>query len=64
MKLSELKEIIREEVSAALKAWRSKQKPGAIMKPSTFKAIAKKSGKEVAGAAYWKAAEAKYKASK
>jgi len=53
-----------EEVSAGLKAWRSKQKPGAIMDPATFKAIARKSGKEVAGAAYWKAAKAKYNASK
>lgn len=48
-------------------AWRSRQKTGAIMKPSTFETIKAKAGREgatdpeaVAGAAYWKTAEAKY----
>ena len=56
--------------SRALKEWRNKQKEGAIMKPSTFKEIeakAKASGasnpEKVAGAAYWKTADAKFKAS-
>lgn len=47
--------------------WRSKQKEGAIMKPSTFKSIEKKAAargardpKAVAGAAYWSTAESKY----
>ncbi len=53
--------------------WRRKQKPGAIMKPSTFDAIvaeAEKKGlskaraKKVAGKAYWGAAESKYKGKK
>ena len=51
-----------------LLAWRSRQKPGAIMKPSTFEAIKKKaaasgatSPEAVAGAAYWDTAEAKYR---
>lgn len=47
-------------------AWRSRQKPGAIMKPPTFAKIARsrkaRSGKKVAGAAYWRAAHSKYKA--
>jgi hypothetical protein len=54
-------------------AWRSRQKPGAIMKPSTFahiEATAKgKGGKElsperrekIAGAAYQRTLEAKYR---
>jgi len=49
-------------------AWRSRQKRGAIMKPSTFEEIEKKATaagatnpKAVAGAAYWKTAEAKFK---
>ena len=52
--------------SEGLKKWRKKQKPGAIMKPATFKKIAKtaKGGKKAAGAAYWRAAEAKYKKKK
>ena len=56
-----------EEMSAGLKAWRNKQKKGAIMKPSTFdkiKAGAKKAGSDnpeaVAGAAYWTTAKSKY----
>ncbi len=51
-----------------LNAWRSRQKRGAIMKPSTFKDIVKKAKaagasdpEKVAGAAYWKTAKAKYK---
>ena len=56
--------VSEEHMSAGLKKWRKEQKPGAIMKPSTFKAIEKKAGKDVAGAAYWKAAKAQYKASK
>ncbi len=50
-------------------AWRSRQKPGAIMPASTFEGIVKeetpKIGKEraekAAGAAYWRAAKAKFK---
>jgi hypothetical protein len=49
--------------------WRSKQKRGAIMKPSTFDEIVaenegkvgKERAKKMAGAAYWNVAEAKYK---
>lgn len=48
-------------------AWRSRQKPGAIMKPSTFTGIEKKAAaagatdpEAVAGSAYWKAVGAKY----
>ena len=59
-----------EKMSAGLKSWRKKQKPGAIMKSSTFKKIAskaKKAGyknpKAVAGKAYWTTAKAKYKKS-
>jgi len=53
--MSESKELLK---------WRKKQKRGAIMKPSTFKKIAEKSGSKVAGAAYWKAAEKKHKKAK
>lgn len=49
-------------------AWRSRQKPGAIMKPSTFERIkrsARARGADdpeaVAGKAYWMAARAKYR---
>jgi hypothetical protein len=55
----------------SLLKWRSRQKRGSIMKPSTFKSIERKAAKSgsknpraVAGAAYWRAAEAKYKKSK
>ena len=48
--------------------WRARQKPGAIMKPSTFERIKRSaaargatSGKKVAGAAYWKTVRAKYR---
>lgn len=48
--------------------WREQQRPGAIMKPSTFERIKRSaaargatSGKKVAGAAYWRTVEAKYK---
>ena len=51
-----------------LLAWRSRQKRGAIMKPSTFKKIKRKaqaSGatnpEAVAGKAYWRTAKAKYR---
>ena len=50
-----------------LLAWRSRQKPGAIMKPSTFEKIkrkargAYKSPEAVAGATYWKTAKLKFK---
>ena len=56
-----------------LLAWRSRQKTGAIMKPSTFEKIEeeeKKKGlsgeraEKAAGAAYWRAARKKYKQSK
>jgi len=56
---------------AGLLAWRSRQKAGAIMKPSTFEKIKQKAkkrygiGKEraakVAGQAYWTTAKAKFK---
>lgn len=52
------------KTSKGLRKWRAKQKRGAIMKPSTFEKIAKKAGKKVAGAAYWKTAKAKYKKAK
>ena len=51
--------------------WRSKQKKGAIMKPSTFKAIEKKAKAEgatnpkaVAGKAYWDTVRSKYQGRK
>lgn len=59
------------KTSAGLRAWRSHQKRGAIMKPSTFKSIEKSAAahgasnpKAVAGAAYWKAAKKKYNKAK
>ena len=59
------------KTSAGLRQWRAKQKPGAIMKPSTFKDIeasAKARGatdpEAVAGAAYWRTAKEKYKKAK
>lgn len=64
-------EEIRSSRKKGLNAWRAKQKPGAIMKPSTFKKVEKKaaasgatSPEKVAGAAYWKTARAKYRESK
>lgn len=49
-------------------AWRSRQKPGAIMTPEKFEKIKRKaaaggarSPESVAGAAYWKTAKAKYR---
>jgi hypothetical protein len=51
-------------------AWRSRQAPGAIMKPETFEKIMKKAeaqglskarAKKVAGSAYWQTVESKYK---
>ena len=51
--------------------WRSRQKPGSIMKPSTFESIVRSAAargatnpEAVAGAAYWKTVKAKYKESK
>ena len=56
-----------------LLAWRSRQKTGAIMKPSTFEDIVQKCMtdygygrarcEEIAGSAYWKTARAKYQGS-
>jgi hypothetical protein len=50
------------KMSESLLKWRSKQKPGAIMKASTFKHIAatSKGGKRAAGSAYWGAARKKF----
>lgn len=48
------------KMSKALLRWRAEQKRGAIMKPETFDKIARESGKEQAGAAYWRAAKRKY----
>lgn len=51
-------------------AWRSRQKPGAIMKPETFdkimedaqkRGLSKARAQKVAGAAYWQTVESKYK---
>ncbi len=49
-------------------AWRSRQKTGAVMKPSTFEAIERKAAASgatnpsaVAGAAYWATAKKKFK---
>jgi hypothetical protein len=56
--------------SKGLKEWRKKQKPGAIMKPSTFdkivadaekRGMSKASAKKVAGSAYWNKAEKGYR---
>ncbi len=51
-------------------AWRSRQKPGAIMKPSTFESIKRSAAasgatnpEDVAGAAYWNTVEAKHRKS-
>ena len=59
-----------KKTSAGLRKWRRKQKPGAIMKPETFKKIeqkAKKAGatnpEAVAGSQYWKIARTKYRKS-
>jgi len=54
-----------------LLAWRSRQKPGAIMKPATFEEIKREAKKrygekraeKVAGAAYWKTARKKWRIS-
>jgi len=56
-------------------AWRRRQKPGAIMKSSTFKRIERKARKrypgisekrlqQIAGKAYWTTEHAKYKRSR
>jgi hypothetical protein len=64
--LEELKTALAED-DPELK-WRRKKKPGEIMKPSTFKKIQKKAAaagatdpKKVAGAAYWRTVNAKFK---
>jgi hypothetical protein len=56
------------KTSAALRKWRERQKPGAIMKPSTFKTIERKAAAKgysnpeaVAGKAYWTTAKAKFR---
>ena len=61
----------RKKTTKELREWRKKQKRGAIMKPKTFKKIERKARvagarnpKAVAGKAYWKTAEAKYKKKK
>ena len=60
------------EPKAELK-WRKKQKPGAIMKPSTFDAIvrermsqgfSKKRALKMAGTAYWEVVRHKYSKAK
>jgi len=60
--------VIQEKVPEKILAWRRRQKPGKIMKPSTFKEIERKAReagyddpKAVAGAAYWKTVKAKYR---
>lgn len=57
-----------KKMSGGLLKWRRKQKRGAIMKPSTFNKIEKKAAasgasnpKAVAGKAYWRIAERKYR---
>jgi len=52
-------------------AWRSRQKPGSIMKPSTFEKIKRSAAargaddpEAVAGAAYWRTVRAKYRKAK
>jgi len=55
-------------------AWRRRTKPGKIMKPTTFERIVRKSmarygisrqrAKSIAGRAYWRTVEARYKKSK
>jgi len=54
-----------------LLAWRSRQKRGEIMRPSTFEKIERKASvagatnpKAVAGAAYWKTAHKKFRGKK
>lgn len=58
----------RRKTSAGLRAWRRKQKRGAIMRPSTFVEIESKARRAgyadpqaVAGRAYWTTAKAKYR---
>jgi hypothetical protein len=63
--------VIQEKVPEKILAWRRRQKPGKIMKPSTFKEIERKAReagyddpKAVAGAAYWRTVKAKHKKAK
>lgn len=59
---------IKPRKGKGLLAWRSRQKQGAIMKPSTFEEIkaenirkyGTKRAKKIAGKAYWKTAQARY----
>ena len=61
--------VSKKKTSAGLRKWRRKQKPGAIMKPGTFKkgveaaearGLSKERAEKSMGAAYWKVAKAKY----
>jgi len=63
----------KPRAGSGLNAWRSRQKKGAIMSPETFHEIeasetkklgSAERGEKAAGAAYWNAAKAKYKARK
>ena len=54
-------------MGAALLKWRSRQKKGAIMKPSTFERIKRSASQrgarnpeKVAGKSYWQATRVKY----
>ena len=54
------------KTSTQLRKWRARKSRGAIMKPSTFAAIARSAGggakgQRIAGAAYWNAAKAKFR---
>lgn len=59
-----------KKYSESFLAWRRRQPPSAIMRPSTFEKImkdamkrgfSKERAKRIAGAAYWRTAESKYK---
>ena len=56
------------KIIATLLKWRRRQKPGAIMKPSTFEEIERKAEvagmrnpEAVAGASYWTTAKKKFR---
>lgn len=59
----------RRRKGKGILAWRSRQKRGAIMRPSTFKRIVRKNirkygkrrARKIAGKAYWRTAKAKYR---
>ena len=70
-KLSKDFAVIQEKVPEDVLVWRRKQKPGKIMRPSTFKEIEQKAReagyddpRAVAGAAYWRTVKAKYRKAK